>query len=673
MKTNLKLLLATCVLALITACGNNASTGASANSGAAMALTGSPLGYAPTAVAQSVDAYRPPDKVTSQDSPMKPRDLNAAPVATSIPLGAPLVNQAAQARKSNGAVAESHMGKPLQIGFDREVAQTSTVTGTMQVLKWQATAAGGQVAALNFRSTGAKGMRVGLLVTELPASATLRFYAKGAANAYEVKGSEVLAVLAKNLAAGDKSDAGRTYWAPAVDSADATVEIEIPAGVETSSVAVSVPKVSHIFMSNKEISAVESQINYAGDANAGLSCQVDVKCSSPMPAATDAVVHLIFKEIDGDYICSGTMLNDATNSGKPFLLTANHCISNQTVASTLTTWFKYRSTTCNDGTTGERYPTYGGADLKYTAYNTDSTLLQLRASPNVSGVLYAGWDATTPPANATTVHTVHHPQGDQQRLSRGSITGYSVRNATDPNYFLASTLADGTILDVRLTTGLTEGGSSGSGLFKGADSNPQLIGQLFGGTNPSCTVPGGSVATPANNVYGRFDVAFKAGMNAWLSPASVAASLIRQPVYRFYNTQTNVYFYTIYTAERDTILSTLADVLTYEGIAFYASPIATAGYSTIYRFRNTVNGSYLYTISEVEKTSILQNYPQYVLEGTAWYAEPSAAGGGSPLYRFRTNNNSHIYTAYESEKASILTNYPSFVYEGPAYYVKLTP
>jgi hypothetical protein len=86
-----------------------------------------------------------------------------------------------------------------------------------------------------------------------------------------------------------------------------------------------------------------------------------------------------------------------------------------------------------------------------------------------------------------------------------------------------------------------------------------------------------------------------------------------------------------------------------------------------------VNGSYLYTISEVEKNSILQGYPQYVLEGTAWYAEPSAAGGGSPLYRFRTNNNSHIYTAYESERASIIANYPSFVFEGPAYYVKLTP
>ena len=186
-------------------------------------------------------------------------------------------------------------------------------------------------------------------------------------------------------------------------------------------------------------------------------------------------------------------------------------------------------------------------------------------------------------------------------------------------------------------------------------------------------MPGGKVATPANNVYGRFDVAFKAGMSIWLSPDYIAASLIRQPVFRFYIPQSGVYFYTIYASERDTILATLSNVFTYEGIAFYASPTPTAGYDAIYRFRNTLNGSYLYTISDVEKASILQSYPQYVLEGVAWYAQKAAVGDGSPLYRFRTNNGTHIYTAYESEKASILANYPGFVLEGPAYYVKLTP
>jgi lysyl endopeptidase len=269
----------------------------------------------------------------------------------------------------------------------------------------------------------------------------------------------------------------------------------------------------------------------------------------------------------------------------------------------------------------------------------------------------------------TTIHSIHHPQGDQQRLTRGSITSYFTKSG---NSLTPSDISSGTILGITQSSGNTEPGSSGSGLLKGADSNPILIGQLLGrvvGSNPtdSCS------DALESRLYGRFDLAYKAGMNVWLNPRDAAESLIRQPVFRFYVPQSGVYFYTIYASERDTILATLSNVFTYEGIAFYASPTPTAGYDPIFRFRNTRNGSYLYTISSVERDSILQSYPQYVLEGTAWYAQKGAVGDGSPLYRFRTTNGTHIYTAYESEKASILANYPGFVLEGPAYYVKLTP
>ena len=658
MKTNLKLFLATCAVALLTACGNNTSVVAGTTNGTAVALTGSPLGYAPTTNAQSADAYKPPVNAQQAESPMKARDQSVAPAATHIALGAPVASQAAIANQasSNGD------GKPLQIGFNREVAQTGTLAATKQVFKWQATVAGGQVAAINFSSIGAKGLRIGLLVTQLPASATLRFYAKGAASAYEIKGAEILRILATNLAAGDTSDAGRTYWGPVVDGTDTTLEIELPAGVGTDAVDVSIPKVSHLFMSMKEGSEIAPE-NTASRTNAGLSCQVDVSCTTPLPAASNAVVWLVFTTSSGPKGCSGTLLNDSSSSGKPYVLTANHCLSSQTEASSVNSQTRRRSLSCSS-TIYDYFPTaIGGSKLLYTAYNTDSTLLLLTGAPT-AGTLFAGWDASTVPTLNTPVSNIHHPQADPQRLSRGSVAAFLRR---DFNYATSATSADSTIFGVILTTGLTEPGSSGSGLFKGTDANPQLIGQLYGGETPSCS--NGAV----HNVYGRFDVAFKAGMRTWLSPDAAAPNPNRQPVYRFYNAQSNVYFYTISSVERDTILATLSNALTYEGIAFYASPTAAVGYSTIYRFRNTVNGSYLYTISEVEKNSILQGYPQYVLEGTAWFAEPSAAGGGSPLYRFRTNNNTHIYTAYESERASIIANYPSFVFEGPAYYVKLTP
>jgi lysyl endopeptidase len=666
MKTNFKLLISACTLALLTACGNNTSTdGASAP----VTLKGSPLGSAPTVLAQAVDAYTPPASAQQHASPMKARDLSAAPIAANVALGAPVASMAAAAKATSSA------GKPFQIGFGRDVAQTATAEATQHVLKWQTTAAGGQVAAINFNSTGAKGLRIGLLVTQLPASATLRFYAKGATTAFEVNGDEVLAVLAKNLAAGDKTDAGRTFWGPVIEGTDATVEIELPAGVAASAVDVAIPSVTHMFMSVKE-GVTASQLTGYSYANDSLSCQVDVVCSATLPVAAKSVAELIFNHVVpatglmGTYICTGTLLNNTANNGIPYVLTANHCIANQTVASSLTSWWQYRSSSCN-ATNGNYYATIGGgAVLLYTAYGTDTTLLRLNGTPP-AGVLFAGWDASTVPTVSTAVSDIHHPSGDAQRLSRGTVNGYYTRDTVNALFFKPSDAVNSTILSVKLTTGIVEPGSSGSGLFKGADSNPQLIGQLYGGEDAVCSTT--TTSAPQATVYGRFDVAFKAGMSAWLSPAAVATNPNRQPVYRFYNAQSNVYFYTISSAERDTILATLTNALTYEGIAFYASPTSAVGYSTIYRFRNTVNGSYLYTISEVEKNSILQGYPQYVLEGTAWFAEPSTAGGGSPLYRFRTNNNTHIYTAYESERASILANYPSFVFEGPAYYVKLTP
>ena len=676
MNHSFKLLFTASALSLLAACGNNTSSTGAETSNKAAELTSAIS--APTTLA--VDAYRPAVAVAAQPaavSSTKPLDPLVTPTATNIALGAPLASQTTAAQKHNADTAEDNMGKPLQIGFGREVAQTSTPAATQQLLKWKATASGSQVAAINFNSTGAKGIRVGLLVTQLPETATLRFYAKGAATAFEVKGSEVLAVLAKNLAAGDKSDAGRTYWGPSVEGVDATVEIEIPAGVAASSVSVSVPAISHMYMSNQEIHASIAETTYSsGRVNRGLSCQVDVTCSSPVPAATDAVAYLNFIDknpADGlyySYICSGTLLNDNINSATPYLLTANHCFSSQTASSTLTSEFKYRSLTCNNTTAGEYYATTGGADLLYTAYATDSTLVKLRNSPTTSGLLYAGWDATTPPAVSTAVHSVHHPRGDQQRLSRGTVTNYSVRSSTNANGFFSSDITNGTILDVTLTTGLTEGGSSGSSLLKGTDSNPIVIGQLYGGSTAVC-------GQPKYNVYGRFDVAFNSGMKDWLVQGL-------KPVYRFYNNSRGTHFFSQSITEKNFISANYPQ-FSFENAVFnaYSNPDtvnATVTRSPVFRFYNSATQSHFYTIDVAEKDAIVAKisagiWPQYAFEGTSWYGKTaaqftSAPDGTIPLYRFYRTNGTHFYTASATEKASIQANLSAYyTYEGIAYYV----
>jgi hypothetical protein len=451
------------------------------------------------------------------------------------------------------------------------------------------------------------------------------------------------------------------------DSADATIEIELPNGTSTSAVNVSVPSVMHMFMSAKEAS-VAAQTTINNDYNLGLSCQVDVTCTTPLPAASDAVAYLIFNDTVGSYTCSGTLLNDSISSGTPYLLTANHCISTQTVASTLRTRFQYRSITCNDSANSTYFETAtSGAKLLYSAYGTDSTLVQLYGTVNSPTPLYAGWDATNPPANTTGTHSIHHPRGDQQRLSKGSVAGYYTRAPINSmvDYditFYGSNITSGTILKVTTTIGLTEKGSSGSGLFKGADTNPQVIGQLFGGPTPSCTVPNGPIATQANNVYGRFDVAFNAGMKDFLVKGI-------KSVTQLYNATSKVYFYTYNTTE---ISNASTSIPPYSGpvASFNVSNYQTAGLSPVYRFYNTINGSYFYTISEKERAAVASNTPRMRYDGVVWYASATAAAGTVPLYSaFNKTTGSQFFTTNSATRASLIAANPQFITDGIAFYV----
>lgn len=684
MQHALKQLLTILSVATLAACGNN-STGASDSTNLAKSGNASPIvtTSAPAAgQTLSVDAYRPAAAtVATQDSPIKTRDLSAAPTPTNIVLGAPLASQTAAAQKHNQTSSvEDHTGIPQQIGFGRDVVQSSTAASIQKLLKWKTTSSGNQIAAINFNSVGAKGMRVGLQVIQLPETSTLRFYSKGASTAFEVKGVEVLKVLSANLASGDRSDAGRTYWGPLIEGADATIEIDLPSGVNTSSMNVSIPSVSHMFMSVKDANAVLPSSTFNGNSgnavdnrpNTAETCHKDVSCTTPLPAASDSVAWLVFQKYNPNklpvagydwYQCSGTLLNDDINSGTPYVLTANHCISSQTVASTVYSEWKYRTDAC-DSTTGTYFPTTTtGAGLLYTAFGTDSTLLKLNGTPT-NGVLFSGWDATVPTI-ATAVNGIHHPDGVAQRMTTGSIYNYIVRNLTTGGVTASvSTPEPGSnMLGVTQLTGTTEGGSSGSGLFNGTNSNPKLIGQLLGrylSTYPNDSCDDINV----KRIYGRFDVAFKGGMSDWL------VQLGAKPVYRFYNRNNDSHFYTKSVTESNNIKQYLTHYR-FEGPAFNASSVASAGLSPVYRFYNTASDSHFFTISTTERANILANLKHYRDEGIAWYAQEIAGNGAIPLYRFyNTAADVHFFTSSETEKDSIIANLKHFRFEGIRYYVQ---
>lgn len=137
-------------------------------------------------------------------------------------------------------------------------------------------------------------------------------------------------------------------------------------------------------------------------------------------------------------------------------------------------------------------------------------------------------------------------------------------------------------------------------------------------------------------------------------------------------TLTGAYFFTIYDTERAAALASNPN-WRLEGLAYWASLAPDATLNPVHRFRNTFNGSYLYTIYDTEKLEIIANYSNtFVYEGVAWYAKQTPGLGWSPLYRFRNLlNGTYLFSAYESEKDAIVRDYSAvFQLEGIAYYVR---
>ena len=434
---------------------------------------------------------------------LKPRRAGISPSPHSISIGT-LSNE----KKSVETIVDSRPGTPRKIGFDREIPQLRNLTDTAAQLKWQNTPQGGKIAAISITSPQATGVRMGILVRRMLTEATFRFYSQGSEVTYEIGGKEIMETIQRNLDAGDSSDAARTYWSPYIEGEEMTLEIELPLGISPDTLEIAIPSVSHFFFSILRAAPGE-KVSKIGQS---ASCEIDVSCYSEWSPESKSIAKITFVNSGSSYLCSGTLLNDAASSGTPYFLSANHCITNQTIASTLQTFWFYRSAACNNGTLNPEFQTRtGGATLLYGSQTTDTSFMQLNKLPP-AGALYAGWSPNTPELYAY-VAGIHHPQGDLQKISFGRFQSFQDCTATNPftgTYQCTFANKDnGKFLDVAYTSGITEGGSSGAGLFETINNAHYLIGQLRGG-NPSCFGSG-------TDEYGRFDIAYSDGLHQWLN------------------------------------------------------------------------------------------------------------------------------------------------------------
>lgn len=248
---------------------------------------------------------------------------------------------------------------------------------------------------------------------------------------------------------------------------------------------------------HEEADAIEEALR--GPFGNSGNCNVNVACPEAIDWQTES--HSVALIVDGGSAsCTGALVNNTSQDGTPYFLTANHCLGGE---NNWVFYFNHESANCT-GSTGPTSDSVSGSDLKASNGGSDFALLELDETPPSSfNVQYAGWDYSDNSVDGGI--GIHHPSGDVKKIC------FEDNNLTQENWGGASTWR---IADWDL--GVTEPGSSGSPLF---DPNHRIIGQLYGGS-AACS---GSDDNDQPDYYGRFGVSWdgpsaSSRLKDWLDP-----------------------------------------------------------------------------------------------------------------------------------------------------------
>ncbi len=150
-----------------------------------------------------------------------------------------------------------------------------------------------------------------------------------------------------------------------------------------------------------------------------------------------------------------------------------------------------------------------------------------------------------------------------------------------------------------------------------------------------------------------------------------AVSTNLTPVYRFWSPVYQGHFFTISENEKSNIIENLSHDWKYEGVAYYVPADAAPGTKPVFRFWSSIYQGHFFTISENEKSNIIENLSHdWKYEGIAYYTYPVKVKNTSPVYRFwSTIYRHHFYTISQAEKENIITNLTrDWRYENIIYY-----
>jgi lysyl endopeptidase len=285
----------------------------------------------------------------------------------------------------------------------------------------------------------------------------------------------------------------------------AVVEYYVKKGTDIGNIEISI--VTHGYRTSSEFQ--EKAFGSSGSCNRNVNC--------PEGAAWTNERNSVVMLVSGSNgFCTGALVNNVLNDGKPYVLTADHCYSNPA------NWifrFKWQSADCNNPSSSPTFESLSGAVLRARGTASDFCLVEITGGlvggtvPSSHTPYFCGWDnsGATPQSGVG----IHHPAGDIKKISFENQPLISTSFGSSPaNSHWGVTNWD---------SGVTEGGSSGSPLF---DQNHRIIGQLHGGAS-ACGAPN------LSDEYGKFSVSWNpSGSNNsgqlkfWLDPNNSGAQFI---------------------------------------------------------------------------------------------------------------------------------------------------
>jgi hypothetical protein len=373
---------------------------------------------------------------------------------------------------------------PLRYAVARAVQITPATYGNWEQLPT------GKLWRLQFLSSGATDLNFGFTRFHLPDGATLHII------------SETNSYFQGPYTSAD-NQSSEQLWTPVVPGEAAVIELFVPNGAEEPLLELTQVSTGYrdLFQQSK------------GTNTKAETCEIDVVCPVAAPW-TNEIRSVGRISIAGIGFCSGTLIMDAPGDFRAFFLTANHCEITPGNAASVVVYWNFQSPSCGQhGLGGSLAQNQSGATFRAAKTDVDFCLIELNQLPPSSyNVYYAGWDRSGTPASGCV--GIHHPNADGKCISFSSNPLISVTSCIGSG-------GSGTHWQVTWTSGVTEPGSSGSGIW--TTNTHLLLGTLSGGGS-DCSSP----FSP--DCYGKFSVGWGSGaskvsrLRDWLDPQNIGAT-----------------------------------------------------------------------------------------------------------------------------------------------------